>query len=164
MKKTEIGGAIDALISIKDKESVTIQQREAINNICNLVDYNINYLSSDHKAVMPAEVVYKQRVKLKPIAHHYEKPGEKPYIKWGCPICEAIARDYGPDEDGETFDKFSFVKGISNCPCCGVNFAWEEDSKLKDDTDKCKWTGCDHNTGFTATCMYGDHHMDCRKE
>lgn len=38
----------------------------------------------------------------------------------------------------------------------------EKETELKDGTDKRKWTGCDHNTGFTATCMYGDHHMDCR--
>lgn len=163
MKKTEIGGAVDTLINIKDTESITLQQREAINNICNLVDHNINYLSSDHRVVLPAEFVHKQQVGFKPVEHHYEETGEEPYIKYGCPICEAIARDYEPDDEDEgTFNRFSFAKGTTKCPCCGVNFAWDEIVELKDNTDKCKWTGCEHNIGFTATCMYGDRHMDCR--
>lgn len=164
MNKTEIGAAVDTLIGIKDRVSVTVQQREAINNICNLVDHNINNLSNDHRVIMPAEFIHKQRVGLKPVEHHYEKSGEKPYIKYGCPICEAIVRDFEPDEADEgTFNRFSFAKGTPKCPCCGVNFAWEEEVELKDNTDKCKNTECNNNTGFTATCMYGDHHMNCRK-
>lgn len=45
--------------------------------------------------------------------HHYEKPGEEPYIKYGCPVCEALENRHG------------ITKGIANCPSCGVNISWE---------------------------------------
>lgn len=164
MKKTEIGGAVDTLISIKDNYPLRPSMKEAINDICNLVDHNINYLSDEGKEITPAEHVCKQVVRIRPVEHHYEKTGEEPYIKYGCPICEAIARDYEPEDDAEgTFIKFSFGKGTANCPVCGVNFAWDEKIELLDNTDKCKNTGCDHNVGFTPTCMFGKHHMECRR-
>lgn len=164
MKKTEIGGAVDQLISIKDNYPLRPSMKEAINDICNLVDHNINYLSDDTKVVTTAEVVHKQQVRLRPVAHHYEKQGEKPYIKYGCPICEAIARDFEPkDEDEGTFSRFSIPEGTTKCPVCGVNLAWDKEVELIDDTDKCINTGCDNNCGFEPKCMYGCHHMECRR-
>ena len=32
--------------------------------------------------IYPAKAVYKQKVKLRPNEHHYEKEGEEPYIKY----------------------------------------------------------------------------------
>lgn len=83
---------------------------------------------------IPAKVVYKQKVKVKPIAHHYENEGEPPYIKYGCPICEQIAEQaktkqiYTNDEDDTQgkFIRFSFPEKTENCPCCGINFDWNK--------------------------------------
>lgn len=79
-----------------------------------------------------AKTVHKQRVKLRPNEHHYEKEGEEPYIKYSCQICEQIAKTvkdipiYSDDEDddGGRFINFSFPKGTKQCPCCGVNIDW----------------------------------------
>lgn len=82
--------------------------------------------------IYPAEHAYKQRVKLKPNEHHYENEGEKPYIKYTCPICEQLAKSveghplYANDEDDENgrFVSFQLQKGIEQCLCCGVNIDW----------------------------------------
>lgn len=81
----------------------------------------------------PAKHVYKQRVKLRPIEHHYEKEGEEPYIKYGCQLCEQLVENvkgfplYTDDEDDEDgqFVRFSLSKGIERCPCCGVYIDWD---------------------------------------
>lgn len=52
-------------------------------------------------------------VKIKPIAHHYEEPGEPEYIKYGCPVCESLG------------ERFSITEGTRHCPSCGVNLLWE---------------------------------------
>lgn len=82
--------------------------------------------------LFPAKAVYKQRVKLRPIEHHYENDGEPPYIKYSCQICEQLAKNaegfplYSDDEDDEDgkFVRFSFPEGTPNCPCCGINIDW----------------------------------------
>ena len=82
-------------------------------------------------SIVTAPVVYKQKVFVKPIEHHYENEGEKPYIKYSCPNCEkiaAIVENIDDDEAEEcncTFIKSQVLKGESNCWCCGVNFIWE---------------------------------------
>lgn len=58
--------------------------------------------------------VYKRITKVKPVEHHYENPNEKPYIKYGCPVCESLG------------NRFSFPQGINNCPLCNVNLLWDE--------------------------------------
>lgn len=78
----------------------------------------------------PAKHVHKQRVKLRPIEHHYENDGEEPYIKYSCQICEQISNNvkgfHFEDEDGNDakFTNFSFPKGTERCPCCGVYIEW----------------------------------------
>lgn len=78
--------------------------------------------------VFPAKHVYKQKVKLRPNEHHYEEPGEEPYIKYSCQLCEQLANKVNglsfDDEDGK-FVRFSFPKGTEKCPCCGVNIDWD---------------------------------------
>lgn len=80
--------------------------------------------------IYPANVVAKQKVKLRPNEHHYENEGEEPYIKYNCQICETIANRYKDiqnilgNEDGK-FNRFSFPKGTEQCPCCGVNIDWD---------------------------------------
>lgn len=81
--------------------------------------------------VFPAKYVHRQKVKVKPVEHHYEEPGEEPYIKYGCPICEQIAKNVEglrfEDDNGEgvKFKSFSFPKGTETCPCCNVNIDWD---------------------------------------
>ena len=45
--------------------------------------------------------------------HHYEEPGEEPYIKYSCQLCEQLANKVNglsfDDEDGK-FVRFSFPK------------------------------------------------------
>ena len=32
--------------------------------------------------------LYRDRVCVRPVEHHYEDEGEHPQIKYGCPVCE----------------------------------------------------------------------------
>lgn len=81
----------------------------------------------------PAKAVCKQKVKLRPNEHHYEKDGEESYIKYSCQLCEQLAKSvegiplYSDDEDdiGGKFVRFSFPEGTEQCPCCGVNIDWD---------------------------------------
>lgn len=73
----------------------------------------------------PSMKIYEQEVKLRPIEHHYENIGEIPYIKYGCQICEEIAKAYKLIYGEENFHKFSISKGEPNCPCCGIKLDWD---------------------------------------
>ena len=81
--------------------------------------------------LFPAKAAHKQRVKIRPIEHHYENEGDPPYIKYGCPICEQLAiKTRGKplfDENGERreFVRFQIHKGMEQCPCCGINIDWD---------------------------------------
>lgn len=81
--------------------------------------------------ITPATRIYKQRISVKPIEHHYENQGEQPYIKYGCPICENIADKINKpvpyNIDGKIFNQFSIPKGEPNCPCCGINLDWTKE-------------------------------------
>lgn len=88
---------------------------------------------------IPADVVHKQKVKIKPIEHHYENDGEEPYVKYSCRLCEQLAEKmelFGLNDYGN-FSKFSFSEGTPNCPCCGINIDWDYKVKEKN-YDKCK--------------------------
>ena len=63
--------------------------------------------------VSESETMHRRFVRVKPIEHHYEEPGEEPYIKYGCPVCEAIG------------NRHSVTQGEKTCPLCGVNLSWE---------------------------------------
>ncbi len=56
---------------------------------------------------------YEKIVKLRPVEEHYEQPGEKPYIKYSCPLCNmcGVMHRVHP--------------GDTRCPICGVNLLWE---------------------------------------
>lgn len=62
--------------------------------------------------VKEAEYSYKRTVSIKPKEHHYEELGEKPYIKYSCPVCEAFGN----------FHQVTPV--IKNCPVCRVQLYW----------------------------------------
>lgn len=77
--------------------------------------------------VKGAKIVYKQKVSLRPVEHHYETEGEEEYIKYSCQLCESIAKSYHNklmDKDKQ-FVRFSFPKGTKRCPCCGVYINWD---------------------------------------
>ena len=56
---------------------------------------------------------FEKTVKLYPVEHHYEKPGEKPYIKYGCPVCEMCGLE------------LQVHQSDTHCPTCGVNLLWK---------------------------------------
>ena len=82
-----------------------------------------------------ANTVGEQKVKVKPIEHHYEKDGEPEYIKYGCPLCEDLGKRYREIYSSQLFDEekqfkdFSIPKGIANCPVCGINIDWNYKAK-----------------------------------
>lgn len=59
-----------------------------------------------------AEFMYQRITHIHPVSHRYEKPGEKPYIKYGCPVCESLGNRLG------------ITPGTKNCPLCNVNLYW----------------------------------------
>jgi hypothetical protein len=67
--------------------------------------------------VTEAEHAYQRITYVKPTAHHYEKQGEKPYIKYGCPVCESLG------------NRHQVTHGTSNCLLCNVNLTWEQESE-----------------------------------
>ena len=73
--------------------------------------------------IYPAEVSYKQKVKLRPNEHHYESEGEELCVKYTCQICEQLAEKANKFME-DKFVPFSFPKGTEQCPCCGVNIDW----------------------------------------
>lgn len=89
--------------------------------------------------VCGAKSVGKQKVKVKPVEHHYEEDGEPEYIKYGCPLCESLGNEYrkfysyssGLFDKDKQFNQFSFSKGTPNCPICGINIDWDYKSLLE---------------------------------
>lgn len=83
--------------------------------------------------VCGAKNVGKQKVKVKPVEHHYEEDGEPEYIKYGCPLCESLGNEYrkvyshssGLFDKDKQFNQCSFSKGTPNCPICGINIDWD---------------------------------------
>jgi len=65
--------------------------------------------------VTEAKYAYQRKAYLKPIEHHYEAKGEKPYIKYVCPICEMLG------------NHIQISQGLKNCSFCGVNLWWKDD-------------------------------------
>lgn len=69
--------------------------------------------------VTEAEVSYKRITYVKPTENHYGKVAEKPYIKYGCPVCDLLG------------NKHQVPIGASNCPLCNVNLVWEEQENIQ---------------------------------
>lgn len=59
--------------------------------------------------VTNAEHAYQRITYVHPTKHHYEEPGEEPYIKYSCPVCEAVG------------NRLSITQEEKTCPLCGVN-------------------------------------------
>lgn len=64
--------------------------------------------------VTEAKHAYQRLTYARPTVHHYGNSGEKPYIKYGCPVCELLG------------NKHQVSIGVSNCSLCNVNLVWEE--------------------------------------
>lgn len=61
-----------------------------------------------------SEYAYRRMTYIRPTEHHYEEPGEKLCIKYGCLVCEALGNIH------------RVIHGEKNCPLCGVNLSWGE--------------------------------------
>ena len=58
--------------------------------------------------------VYKNRISVKPITHHYGKDEcGCEYYKYSCPICDIVGCNH------------QITEGEHNCPICGINLDWE---------------------------------------
>lgn len=79
------------------------------NAMLNLIDMQPTAIEGD---VVDYGWSYKRTASVKPSEHHYEEPGEKSYIKYSCPICEALGHLH------------QVIPGDKNCPLCGVNLCW----------------------------------------
>lgn len=66
--------------------------------------------------VKEAKFAYQKITSIKPTEHHYEELGEKPYIKYSCPVCQAVGNLH------------QVTSGDKNCPLCNVNLCWETDN------------------------------------
>ena len=61
---------------------------------------------------MRNDKIHKSQVFVMPVRHHYEEPGEKPKIKYTCPVCDQADL------------RHAITEGEDDCPCCGVHFFW----------------------------------------
>lgn len=64
--------------------------------------------------VEQSDLICRRSVRIKPTAHHYEGVGELPYIKYSCPVCDAIGNIHQVHPVQQ------------NCSLCGVRFYWGE--------------------------------------
>lgn len=63
--------------------------------------------------VTEAEYVYQRITYVHPLERYYEESGEKPYIKYCCPVCEALGNPH------------QVIPNQANCSLCNVNLNWE---------------------------------------
>lgn len=89
------------------KENLPVKKANAMLGLIDIQPTTIN------GKVIEAERVYQRITYVNPIEHHYEEPGEKPYIKYSCPVCAAVGNLH------------QVTPGEENCPLCGVNLSWE---------------------------------------
>lgn len=64
--------------------------------------------------IAESEYSYQKIAYVEPTENHYEGAGEKPYIKYSCPVCELLGNKH----------QLSF--GTSNCSLCNVNLTWKD--------------------------------------
>lgn len=76
--------------------------------------------------VTESDYSYEKVTFIKPIEHHYEENGERPYIKYGCPVCEALG------------NKHQVTYNTEKCDLCGVNLLWECNEICREDVAKCE--------------------------
>lgn len=81
-----------------------------VNAMLSLIDMQPTAIEG---VVCASEYAYRRFTRIKPAERHYEEPGEKPYIKYSCPVCETVGNLH------------QVTPGEGNCPLCGVNLSWE---------------------------------------
>lgn len=63
--------------------------------------------------VTQAQHAYQRITYVKPVPHYYGQDGDKPYIKFTCPVCDTLGNFH------------QVTEGDKNCPQCSVNLTWE---------------------------------------
>lgn len=76
--------------------------------------------------IKDSNVAYKRKVSVNPVPHHYEETGEKPYIKYTCPVCDTVG------------NKAQVLRGTSNCLLCGVSLNWDRKPEVGDTVIICR--------------------------
>lgn len=107
-----MGRTINADKFKKQVAAMTIRENFSINKanaMLKLVDMQPTAIDG---IVKEAEYAYQRITYVRPIEHHYEEPKEKLYIKYSCPVCEAVGNLH------------QVTPGERNCPLCNVNLCW----------------------------------------
>ena len=84
-----------------------------------MIDLIDNQPTAINGRVTEAEYVYQRIVYVRPSERHYEESGETPYIKYCCPVCEALGNPH------------QVVLNHANCSLCNVNLNWENGDLAK---------------------------------
>lgn len=108
-----MGRVIDADKFKKQVAAITISENlpiEKANALLKLIDMQPTAIDG---VVKDAGAAYMRTTSVKPIEHHYEEPGEEPYIKYSCPVCEAVGNIH------------QVTPGEEKCRLCGVNLIWQ---------------------------------------
>lgn len=95
-----------AAMAIKDNLPV-----ERVNAMLKLIDMQPTAIQG---FVADAEYCYQRITYVRPVERHYEEPGEEPYVKYICPVCDALENIH------------QVTLGEKKCPLCGVNLYWEK--------------------------------------
>lgn len=106
---------IDADAFKRQIEAATVQNGtiRAVNKASIMIDLVDSQPALINGKVTDAEYVYQRITYVRPVEHHYEKQGETPYIKYCCPVCEALGNPY------------QVIPNQANCSLCNVNLNWE---------------------------------------
>lgn len=75
----------------------------------NLVDNQPTVING---RVSEADFAYQRITYVRPLEHHYEEPGEVPYIKYSCPVCDALGNPH------------QVISNQVKCSLCNVNLDW----------------------------------------
>ncbi|WP_024348206.1 hypothetical protein [Lacrimispora indolis] len=86
---------------------------EAANKASIMVDLVDNQPTAINGRVIEAEYTYQRIAYVRPMERHYEKPEETPYIKYCCPVCEALGNPH------------QVIPNQANCSLCNINLNWE---------------------------------------
>lgn len=86
----------------------------------------IEYLSDEKSPFLPGVVqnsnkCHKRTVSVNPIPHFYNQTGKTPYVKYNCPVCDAVGNKH-----------IGLSKGVENCPLCGVRLNWKQKPEVGD--------------------------------
>lgn len=95
-----------AAMAVKD-----ILPIKKVNSMLRLIDAQPTAIDG---VLRDTKETYRRTVKVNPTECHYEEVGEEPYIKYICPVCEALGR------------RHQVNPVVQNCPVCGVQLYWGE--------------------------------------